>query len=268
MNLYDRDYTSLTQGEEAEWQSLRSREVVGKIGNGEIRRSNYREYPKAARHFTSLFPNNFLDVVELQDELRLGSLFESFDKLLNSGALSERNILNFINKEGAYFIVASLLKEYFNFGHHDAYIFPEFQLGNSHVVDYLLVGKSSDGWQFVLVELESVVGNITLANGDLGSSFRKGLTQLADWKSWIEARYSSFSETFNKLRQADKQLPPEFTQLDTSRFHYVVIAGRRTDFKEKTYQIRRKCQKESSELILHYDNLSDAAKRIIGQATY
>ena len=124
--------------------------------------------------------------------------------------------------------VGSLLKTYFHFGHHSAHLFPEFRLGNSFLVDFLLVGKDSGGWSFVLVELEAPAGNITLKNGDLGSAVRKGLSQVESWDEWREARYGSLAETFDKSRRSDVCLPREFIALDKSRIHYVVVAGRRS----------------------------------------
>jgi len=268
MKLYKRDYTELTADEEAEWQLLRQKEVVHKWGTAQVRQSLFRDYPKAVRHFVHLFPNNYLDIVDLQDEGRLKSQLDQFCQLIDSDDVTERKILDFINRSPAYFIVASMLKTYFSFGHHEAYLFPEFQLGNSYQADYLLVGKSSDGWHLVFVELEAPVGSITLAKGDLGSVFRKGLAQVADWDTWLQARYTALTETFDKYRLPDKRLPDEFIKLDKSRVHYVVVAGRRTDFNEKTYRIRRKKHKDNCELILHYDNLVDAAESIIGQDTY
>lgn len=267
MKLYNRDYNKLTPSENEKWLSLRQEEVVGKLGKLKIRRSRFLDYPKAARHFISLFPNNYLDIVELKDEEGLKSQLDQFRRLLDSDDVTERKILNFINQECAYFIIGSILKRYFHFGHHDAFLFPEFQLGNSYQVDHLLVGKSSDGWHFVFIELEAPVGNITIASGDLGSVFRKGLAQVSDWDAWLQARYSSLAETFNKSRGSER-LPDEFFTLDKSRIHFVVIAGRRADFKEKTYRIRRTKNNENSEMILHYDNILDAAGYVIGELTY
>lgn len=268
MKLYERDYTTLTPEEEAEWQSLKRQELVEKMGGVAVGWDNFRDYPKAARHFISLFPNNYLDIVELEDESRLKLQLDQFSRLLDSDEVTERTILTFIKHEHAYFIVASMLKDHFHFGHHDAYLFPEFQLGNSYQVDYLLVGQSSEGYSFVFVELEAPTGSITLTNGDIGVAIRKGLSQVADWDTWIEARFGSLAETFDKCRRCDECLPHEFVSLDKSRIHYVVVAGRRADYKEKTYRFRRKAQKENSVLILHYDNLVDAAQNVIGQATY
>jgi hypothetical protein len=268
MRLYDRDYTTLTEREQAEWESVRRKEVVGRVGTLSVRRSLFREYPKAARHFMHMFPNNYLDTVELADKVRLHRVLGSFRQLVSSSSVRELDILGFIRRERAYFIVASLMKAYFHFGHHQAYMFPEFQLGTSYKADYLLVGKSSGGWHFVFVELEAVTGKITLAGGELGEVFRKGLSQVADWNAWLEERYGSLSETFDKHRRSDMALPREFSHLDTSRINFVVIAGRRDDFSEKTYQIRRRSQAQSATLVLHYDNLLDSAERVIGELTY
>lgn len=266
MKLYDRDYTKLTPDEEAEWQALHQREMRGDM---KFKKSvSICDYSKAVRHFKHLFPNNYLDICELQDEKRLRSQLEDFQHLIDTDDVNERKILNFINKNRAYFIIASILKKYFHFGHHSAFLFKEFQLGNSYQADYVLVGRSSDGWEFVFVELEAPVGKITTKNGDFGEAFRKGIRQVHDWDTWIERSYGSLRETFDKYRRSDMSLPEEFCILDKSRIHYVVVAGRRTDFKEETYRIRRKNIKQGSVQILHYDNLTDTAEDLIGQPTY
>lgn len=270
MKLYDTDYTKLSPDDEAKWKLLQEESVVEQRTNLKIfRHIPSSEYPKAVRHFDSLFPNNYLDIVELTEyEEQFNGLVKSFQNLINLENIKESEILNFIFRKQGYFIIASILKKYFHFAHHGAYLFREFQLGNSYRVDYLLIGKSSDGWNFIFVELEAVYGSITLSDGQIGSTFRKGLAQISDWDDWLEAHYASLSETFNKYKKPDSSLPEEFTQLDKSRIYYVVVAGRREDFKEKTYKIRRKKQKESSTLLLHYDNLVDAAENIIEKSTY
>ncbi len=267
MKLYKRDYTELTAEEFAEWNSIRESEIVRKSGNLLIRQSRFHDYPKAARHFDSLFPNNYLDPVDLKDKEKLLEKVALFNDALNSEEVTERIILNFISEQQTYFIIASMLKEYFHFGHHDTFLFPEFQLGNSYQADYLLVGRCSDGWNFVFVELEAPLGQITLKDGELGTSFRKGIEQVKNWDVWLEAHYSSLRETFDKYRREGENLPDEFFTLDKSRINYVVVAGRRGDFSKKTYRERRNLKKNSV-LILHYDNLIDTSKNIIGQSTY
>lgn len=264
MNLFERDYNVLLPDEEEQLEHLRNAEVVGTIGGAAIRRSRFCDYPKAARHFIHLFPNNYLDIVELKEENRLSTQLAAFERLLDADDASERQILNFIKNDRAYFVIGSILKTYYPFGHHEAYLFPEFQLGNSFKVDYLLVGKNSGGWHFVFVELEAPRGKITLTDGTLGEAFRKGIAQTKEWETWLDARYPSIIETFEKAKRSEETLSSEFGQLDRSRIHFVVVAGRRKDFKEKTYRI---CRKEP-QLLIHYDNLVDASRQLIGESTY
>lgn len=133
-------------------------------------------------------------------------------------------------------------------------------------MDYLLVGDASDGHQFLLIELENPYGRVTLGDGSFGEVIRKGISQINDWKEWIEANYSSFIEAFQK--ETNRELPREFYKLDTSRIHYSVVAGRRNDYAEKTYNLRRRLNKDQNINLLHFDNLYDFAERIIGQPTY
>lgn len=199
--------------------------------------------------------------MDLQNVDELNKLTEEFLKLLENNQSDERTLLSFINKNKAYPIIASILKAY-HFGHHDAFIFPEFQLGNSHRTDYLLIGRSSGGHEFIFVELEHPNKNIFLKDGTQGASFRKGLNQVNEWKRWLELHFSSLHETFNKYRNPRLSLPEEFLIPDRTRYHYVVIAGRRNDFKKNnhmTYRLRRE-EAEKKIQLLHYDK----AKSIIG----
>ncbi|MEH1940918.1 MAG: Shedu anti-phage system protein SduA domain-containing protein [Nostoc sp.] len=268
MKLYDRDYRILTSDEEAEFRLLKEQEVVKEVGSIKIRESLFHKYPKAVRHYISLFPNNYMDILELQDREELNNKLACFQQLLNSKDVNERSILKFINEHRAYFIIASLLSKYFDFGHHATYLFPEFQIGNSYRADYLIIGRSSGGHEFVFVEIEAPKGRITIAEGDLGEVFRKGIKQLRDWKHWLDRNYSSLKETFDKSKRADVALPDEFVTMDSSRFHFVVIAGKRSDFTNDIYEIRREERKDKNILLLHYDNLIDTAADVIGRKTY
>ncbi|MBD2415454.1 hypothetical protein FACHB389_19155 [Nostoc calcicola FACHB-389] len=268
MNLYDTDYTILTPDEEEKIRLLEEQEVIKKIGNIKITEPLFYKYPKAIRHYMSLFPNNYMDFAELQEREELKDKLACFQKLLESEDVNERSILKFISEYRAYFIVASLLN-YFDFGHHATYLFPEFQLGNSYQADYLIIGRGSGGHQFVFVELEAPKGNgIILTDGELGEVFRKGKKQLRDWQGWLDGYYSSLKETFNKSRRADALLPDEFVTMDRSRLHFVVIAGKRNNFTNKTYEIKRRENMDTNILLLHYDNLIDAATNVIGKKTY
>ncbi|WP_257351437.1 Shedu anti-phage system protein SduA domain-containing protein [Pseudalkalibacillus decolorationis] len=118
------------------------------------------------------------------------------------------------------------------------------------------------------MELEHPNKNITINSGHIGDALRKGERQVIDWKCWLEANFSSIYETFKKYKSPIQELPIEFMKYDSSRMHYAVIAGRRSNFTEKTYQIKRQSKLSNNIQFLHYDNLYDSAKSLIGKSTY
>ena len=268
--LYKRNYhLGLTEEEKQQYEEVTGRKFGEKRVNGFGSVNNFLTYPKAARMCKSLFPNNYLDVTELHDVERLGYANEEFFSLLNNERCTERDILNFIKEKEYYHIIGSIIWGLtINIGNHGAYLFPEFQLGSSYKVDYLLMGKSSGGFEFVFIELDNPYGNITLKDGQLGAEFRDGISQLEDWKRWLPINYSSFGEVMRKYKNSAFDLPEEFNVLDMSRFHYVVVAGRRSDFLDKTYIIKRERKKVDDIDIIHYDNLCDFSNNLIGKKTY
>lgn len=262
--LYDRDYRVLTESEIREWEKAEKLFKKSKNGVREISLEKlekyYRLLPEAALHFKQVFPNNYLSSERLRwseekDQFIIGL------KTLFTQKLTERTVLNFINNNKAYYIVASIVKSFhYNFGHHGIYVFREFELANNFIVDYLLIGKNSGGYEFIFIELESPEGRITNSNGEFGTVIRKGIKQINDWDKWIEVNYSSLRTTYQRYLGKQHQLPSEFFELDKTRIHYVVIAGRRNNFTNKTYQLKRKLLKENNILLLHYDNLLDSVK--------
>ena len=171
-----------------------------------------------------------------------------------------RDILNFINHKPAQYIIGSLLTCK-NFGHHDTYIFPEFSIGNGkYYADYLIVGKNSGGYEFVFVELEAPNKRTTIKSGYEGQAMRSGLNQIFDWKCQIESDFASITKEFEKSCIQIEKLPIEFRQYDSTRMHYMVIAGLRDDYNDVTYRTRRLRSREQGIEMYHYDNLIDFSK--------
>lgn len=142
--------------------------------------------------------------------------------------------MRFIKENNLYFIIGSILSN-FSVGHHEAYLFPEVPLSNNFVCDYLLIGTNSLGYEFIFVELESPHKKVTLKNGDIGESIRKGIKQVNDWKSWNDSNFISLRTYFEKhINPTFNGLPKEFLNYDSTRFHYVVVSGKRDDYKEYT----------------------------------
>jgi len=229
------------------------------------RRNLRSKYPKAIRHFLSLFPNNHIELIDYDKEL-INEKHQEFEEILNNGDTTERDILNYINHRDAFFIIASILI-YQNYGHHDAYIFPEFSIGDGkYYADYLLIGKNSGGYEFMYVELEAPNARTTIRKGYDGVNQRQGLIQIEDWKMEIESNYAEIAKEF--LKHTDKELPNEFSKLDRSRIHYAVITGRRADYNDITYRLRRERLQDNNIEILHYDNLLDYTYELLNRTSF
>ena len=242
MNLHERDYLKNppTLHEIKLYEEVLRAEGEA-VGNRSFGRINLRRsYPESIRHYESLFPNNHVELFDFQNKENMNQLNDEFCDLIHIPTTNERDVLRFINHKPAYHI-----------------IFPEFALGK-YIADYLLVGKSSGGYEFIFVELEHPNGRTTLKSGHEGEAFRKGTYQIYDWKAEIEAHFSESFVTI--IRYSNKHsLPKEFLEYDSSRFHYAVVAGLREDYNDATYRDRRSKAMQQNILILHYDNMYDKA---------
>lgn len=259
--LYNRDYRFLTEEEKNNWDKAKKILCPGRL----ISVENYKKYcklmPKAAWHYKELFPNNYLNIEALKDIDYWETMKCEFQTLLNRNP-NEREILNYIKDKEYYFLVASILI-YYPFGHHMAFLFREFEMPPNYIADFLLVGKNSDGYHFVFVEFEKPSGTICNKDGDFGTTIRKGIKQLEDWDSWLEKNFSNLMPVFERyLGNYENVLPKEFYQLDKTRINYAIVAGRRNDFNEKTYRLKRKLWRENNFLLLHYDNLIEDTGQI------
>ena len=228
--------------------------------------------PKAVSYYTSFFPNNYLSLNDLDDKDYILNAKKEFQSLLDSNA-EENEILTYIKKTGHYFIIGSIFhcgpKICFNFGHHEAFLFREFPLGTDYRADYLLVGKNSGGYEYIFIELESPKVVCTIKNGEFGESIRKGIAQVKDWQRWLMSNFSLLYPEFEKhLGQYKNNLPKEFHKLDRTRLHFVVVAGRRTHYNEKTYSLKRELFNDSNIMLLHYDNVIDLIDYLIAAGNY
>ncbi|OUP74848.1 hypothetical protein B5F08_11790 [Anaeromassilibacillus sp. An172] len=261
--LYKKDFFELSSAEKKEKSDyIKSQETIDitKI-------SLYSKLSMAVRHNLSLFPNN---LVVLQDEKNTSDLeainSKFYDLIHKEGAL-ERDVLNYINHTPAYHIVCGILMDRFPFGHHECYLFKEFCLGSKYRADYMIIGKGSGGYEFVLVEFEKPEGRITLKDGHIGEAIRKGIFQVEDWKAWIEGNFNELSEDLMSVK-GDETMPSELQKYDSTRFHYVVVCGLRSDFSDKTYRTAREKAKNLGIHLIHHDNLYKNAVELLKRDTF
>ena len=265
MKLYERDYLVLTPEEEAERQSFERRP-------GESITLKHTQHifnaSKAVRHSRHLFPNHYLDPQDLEATY-VETAANEFASLLDRPTVTERDVLRYIRDTRNYFIIGSIMNSGpYRFGHHEAYLFPELALGTNFAADFLMIGKGSDGYEFIFVELECPSKNSTLKDGGLAESFRKGIDQVDRWKYWLHENFASISPTLEKLKNPRLDFVKEFFVLDPSRLHFVVVAGRRQHFKPYTYRQMREKHQTGNTHILHYDHILDSARAMSKMSSY
>ncbi len=266
--ILHRDFIKLSKEEKIKFNKYKDRYSIRTVNGQKMLPKPWTpndEYPNYVYKHDSLFPNHNISSQDIEeDENWFLQRIDGFKDLIHHDSTSELDLLNYIRDNKAAFIVTSLLS-YTDFGHHERFVFPEFQLSNNYKVDFLILGRSSGGYSFLFVELENPYGKITTVNGDFSTAINKGIKQVKDWKRWIPKNFSSFQQTLRKFKgPTNEDFPREFYELELDRFNFMVIAGRRDHYKPHTYQQNREILGNGERIrVLHYDNLIERTYEII-----
>lgn len=252
MNLYERDYTKILNPEECEavelYNEFHSRKGIQRTSDAPEWSHPSEEIRRFLWHFNSIFPNNHLYHLEPR-RLELEKESIEFKNIVYS-AKNENEIQSYIKSNKKWFIPASLYKEY-NFAHHGAYLFPELSFGAEYISDYCLLGSSSDGFSIVLVEFEkaSVPFMIKTQNSE-NESVRKGITQIRDWKRWLDDNREYFIRSMG--------LGEKGIKIPTSRIYYCLVVSRRDLMDQRAADLRSQliCEMQNFKIV-SYDRLVD-----------
>ena len=115
----------------------------------------------------------------------------------------------------------------------------------------MLLGKSSDGYSIVLIEFEKADVPYLLKSSNYESeSVRKGLTQIKDWKRWVDQNRDYFMRDLGLL---DKGIDIPIYRI----FYYLVVSRR--DYMDKTaLDVRSQTMYEMQNTkIVTFDRLAD-----------
>ena len=251
MKLYERDYS--TPIYDIEKDCIEIEKQLRATGCYNVNDSPVASHPnptikKFLNHYFSFYPNNYLYKLDLRTiDLNIES--ELFLNQLDT-AKKETDIQKYIKEKRKWFIPASLFKLY-GFGHKDAYIFPEFRLGEKYIADYMLLGKNSDGYSMVFVEFEDVnIEYILKSRAEESESVRKGLAQIHAWKRWIDKNRHYLLTSIDALNKG--------INIPTTRIYYCLVVSRREKMTETARELRSQRKYESTNLsIVSYDRLVD-----------
>lgn len=252
MKLYERDYTRVNSEHEKKLQE--KFEIYNKLkgikNTIDDPRNNEPEFEdrKFLWCHNSLFPNNYLYHRELE-VLDLGVESTYFKDIIDK-AENENEIQRYIKNNRKWFIPASIYKEY-NFGHYGAYLFTEMALGGEYFTDYALLGKSSDGYSIVLIEFEKAnVPFIISSSNTEHESVRKGITQIRDWKRWLDYNREYFLRSSGFTEKG--------IDIPTSRIYYCLVVSRRDLMNNVAKDLRSQiCYEMNNTKILSFDRLVD-----------
>jgi len=198
-------------------------------------------------------PSNFIALD------RINKAYIDFDKeadqlqqILDS-AKNETDVQSYIKNNEKWFIPASIIYDY-DFGYHSSYLVSEQSLGAEYRADYMLFGHNSIGHHIVLVEFEDVnVDYVITTSNSENAAVRKGLTQIRDWKRWMDNNRLYFLNSCG-LSELANSIP-------SWGIHYCLVVSRRTRMNKIANEMRGQLQHEIPELhVISYDRLVDNVK--------
>ena len=237
MKLQDRDYSIYLNEEEkrayeaeAAYAALKGPKSTRGFPRFSHPDKDIREF---IWHKRSLFPNNYLHLAEYKNEFDFEIEAEKFNDIIYN-CKNELEIQQYIKQNKKWFIPGSIFVDY-NFGHHDAYLFPEQELGNEFEkanTEYLLQTRNT--------ESESV---------------RKGLTQIQDWKRWMDKNRDYFLRNVGLLQQGIDIL--------VYRIYYYLVVSRRDFMTPIALEVRSQSMYEMKNTkIVTFDRLVDNIRKL------
>lgn len=259
MKLQDRDYNIILNEEEKKAYEAELAYVAikwPKSTRGFPRHSHPdKEIREFIWHKRSLFSNNYLHFSEYKNELDFEAEADKFKDIIYN-CKNELEIQQYIKQNKKWFIPGSIFVDY-NFGHHDAYLFPEQELGNEFAVDYMLIGKNPDGYSIVLIEFEKTNTEYLLQTRNTESeSLRKGLTQIQDWKRWMDKNRDYFLRNIGLLQHGIGIL--------VYQIHYYLVVSQRDFMTPVSLEVRSQSIYEMKKIrIVTFDRLVDNVRKLV-----
>jgi Domain of unknown function (DUF4263) len=139
-------------------------------------------------------------------------------------------------------------------GGHGRWVIPQKRLGCEYVTDFVIGERSSVGFEWYAVELESPKAKMFTKKGDPTQQLTHAIRQITDWRSWLSRNqpYAARFRTEHGLGLTD--INPNLPGL--------ILIGRRTDIDESTTERRRQMMSDLRIRIHSYDWLLDSYREM------
>ena len=173
--------------------------------------------------------------------------FEDISKLEEclKRAINENDIQRFL-QENPIFLIQHLG------GGHGRWVIPKQRLGAEHVTDFIIGERSSIGFEWQAVELESPNVHIFNKKGDPSRYLNHAIRQIQDWRAWLQRNqnYAARPKVESGLGLTDI----------VSTLPGLVLLGRRNNIDPLTNERRRQMVTDLNINIHSYDFLVECAK--------
>lgn len=143
-------------------------------------------------------------------------------------------------------------------GGHGRWVIPQKRLGSEFVLDFMVVERSSSGYEWQLVELQSPTARLFVrSSGRQSEQLDEGLRQIAEWRRWLAANrgYAQRQRSENGLGLTDV----------TAEDPGLLIIGREADLTHEDRARRRQLDTTLNIRIHTYDWLVRPAESRLAQ---
>ena len=137
-------------------------------------------------------------------------------------------------------------------GGHGRWVLPQKRLGGEHITDFMIAEKSSLGFEWTAVELESPTASIFTKAGEFSATASHAIRQIEDWRIWLGRNrdYATRPRDQSGLGLID---------IDANVPGWIII-GRRSSMSAMTADRRRERSQKLGIRIHSYDWLLDRAE--------
>jgi len=121
------------------------------------------------------------------------------------------------------------------------------RLGSEFVPDFLLASRTSEGYKWAMIELESPRERVLTQAGLPAKKAAEGLKQIRDWRIWLRENIA-YARNQLDLKDIDAEI------------HAYLIIGRRHKHLQKQVKLYRELS-DPATTVMSYDRLNDLVGR-------
>ena len=140
-----------------------------------------------------------------------------------------------------------------NHGVHMSLVLRKLKLSNDMITDFVILSKSSIGWNYILVEIEKPSSRYFKSGStDVHSHFMGGVKQIKSWQAWFgkPGNKAHFEAQLSFIKKPISNAPVEIK--------YVLVTGRRNEYENSEDKIHTIRSFESNNFkIMSFDSLAE-----------